>query len=155
MLKYHVISNSEKKQKTKRQYIYDRRISFDNQSANDIVVARSKNNCRNVLTSCADYIKHLKKQASKIPIITSRLTVLILNIDDLNGRYIIKTILPKYSCSKARKNQNSLFIRALFTKKTIYEAISSLDRDIAEKLNVMKKIAVVVVDHNTIEIYDA
>ncbi len=148
MAKDGVIPHSEGRPKATVHRI-DARLPMNNKSA------VNKNNCHNILVSHADEIARFKRHAKELSGPTEHVTILLLNVNDVNGRPLSKKLLPKHNWDAANKRQEKPFIRGLFTKELLCKKLDIINKEAAEKLKDMTSMAIVVVDYNNIEIFAA
>jgi hypothetical protein len=81
--------------------------------------------------------------------------IVILNVDDKNGEDIAEILMPNYNRQEIRDRGETPFARGLTTREGMEKIISYLDKEAETKLKQMEGIAVVVVDHNVVEIFEA
>lgn len=101
-----------------------------------------------LLHSCK--IAKLKYKAKKLRSPPGYLAILFLNVDNTKGRELSKILLPKY-----KKVEEKHFILELFTKKSLCEKLMPIDSAAVKKLKDTNKLAIVIIDHNQIEIHEA
>ena len=81
--------------------------------------------------------------------------IVILNVDDVHGGPLADALMPGFNWQEIRDRHEVPFARGLANRNGIQEAISAFDQEAAIKLQGMKDVTVVVVDHGVAEIFAA
>ena len=133
----------------------DGELVLDDPVAMAMIRAVRKNNCKNTFEMNADRVEHFKNRFSINNVTESEAVIVIINVDDPNGKHIANALMPDQNWQDYRDRGEIPFARGLAMRDGIEEALDIFDTEAAAKLRAMKGIAVVVVDHFVAEIFPA
>jgi hypothetical protein len=133
----------------------DGELVLDDPVAMAMIRAVRKNNCKNTFEMNADRVEHFKNRFSVNNVTASEAVIVILNVDDPNGKQIAEALMPDHNWQEYRDRGEIPFTRGLAMRDGIEEVLEIFDAEAASKLREMKETAVVVVDHFVAEIFPA
>lgn len=115
----------------------------------------AKENCKISLDANADRVKHFVGRAQALRKTPAEVVIVLLNVDDNNGSALAEILMPGTDWQAYREQGQIPFARGLASREGIQEALDMLDAEAGQKLRKMRKLAVVVVDSDTADVFSA
>lgn len=134
----------------------DGQLVLDDPDAEAVIRALAKHNCLNTLMMNDDRVGHFGQRLTEKGLTVSDAVIVLLNVDDANGRQIADILMPDFNWQEMRDQGQVPFARGLAGRAFIQEALGLFDTEAAEKLRGMvtaSTVAVVVVDHGVAEVF--
>ena len=139
-------------------YAADGSILLDDPVALAVARAVGKHNCRVTFEAQADRVAHFKQRIADRGEPQGDCVIVLLNVDDLYGGALAEILVPGHGAAWQAMRDGGLvpFARGLARRDGIEDFVSVLDPEAAGKLRAMRdKVAVVVMDHGVVEIFEA
>ena len=131
----------------------DGQLVLDDPAALAMIQAVGKHNCARTLEVNADRVAHFKKRVAELCLSTEDVVIVVLNVDDPNGELLADALMPGNNWQEIRDRGETPFARGIAKREGLQGALEILDKAAAEKLQNMKGLVVVVVDHCVAEIF--
>lgn len=123
--------------------------------AEAVIAAIGKQNCRKLFEVNADRVAHFKNRMKEKGLSPEQAVITVINADDVHGGPIAEALMPGHDWQQYRDRGEVPLARGLAQRDGIQKVLSKFDEIAAKKLQDMKEIAVVVVDHGTAEVFEA
>src|SRR5574338_846388 len=133
----------------------DGQIVLDDPQALAIIRAIEKHNCGATLALNADRVIHFKKRIRDLGKTVQEVCIVILNVDDHNGGMLADILMPGYDWDAIRAQGQIPFARGLTSRDTLQKGLVILDPEAGKKLEEAKGVAVVVMDHGVVEVFES
>jgi hypothetical protein len=136
----------------------DGQIVIKDPDALAVIDAVAKINCRHTLEVHADAVKRFSRRIVERGLSFDDVVIVLLNMNDPNGRVLGDALMPGQDAlwEEMRRSGQIPFARGLAEKEGIQSVVSAFDQSMGEKLRgIGGAAAVVVVDHRTIEVFEA
>lgn len=130
-------------------------LVLDDPDAVAVIHAVEKHNCRNTLALNADRVEHFKRRLAERGMTADQAVIVLLNVDDVHGGPLAEALMPGHNWQEFRDRGEIPFARGLAMREGIQEALGAFDAEAAAKLQAMRDVAVVVVDHGVAEVFAA
>jgi hypothetical protein len=133
----------------------DGQLVLDDPDAVAVIKAVEKHNCRLTLEAHAERVAYFKRRAIAKGV--DDVVIVLLNVDDAVGKEIAEMLMPGQDAmwQTLRDSGQVPFARGLAKREGIQSVVSDLDAEAGEKLLAMKgQVAVVVVDHGVVEVFE-
>lgn len=119
-----------------------------------VATAVGKRNCQVTLKLNADRVAHFRRRTAERNDSGSEVVIVLLNVDDSNGRAIADILMPGHDWQQYRDRGEVPFARGLAGREGIQKALRIIDTEAADKLAAITGLAIVVVDHGTAEVFE-
>lgn len=133
----------------------DGQLVLDDPDAVALFRAVAKSNCQHSLRLNADRVSHFKTRVRDKGLTADDVVIVLLNMDDPNGAQLGEALMPGYNWQEIRDRGEIPFARGLAGRDGIQNVLNEVDPEAAEKLQNMKDIAVMVMDHGVAEVFPA
>lgn len=119
-----------------------------------LIVAIGKYNCKCTLDLNSGRVEHFKNRMQELNETPKSSVIVILSVDDGNGKAIADILMPNYNWQEIRDRGERPFARGLARRDFMQEALEIIDTEAASKLKKSESVAVVVVDYGVAEIFE-
>lgn len=130
----------------------DGKLVLDDPDAMAVARAVAKFNCGDTLKANADRVEHFRRRAVELGRTPTELVIVLLNVDDGNGRALADVLMPGFDWQAIRDRGEVPFARGLAGREGVQKALDVIDKEAADKLRAMTILAVVIVDHGVAEV---
>ena len=135
----------------------DGTLILEDPAAVEVVQAVNKHNCLNTLTLHRDAVIRFLLRAQELELDPAETTVVIINVDDVNGGPIADVLMPNNEAQwQALRDDGEVpFARGLANREGMLLALAHFDPAAAAKMEKLESIPVIVVDHAVAEVYES
>lgn len=136
----------------------DGQIVLDDPDALAVIKGIGKANCRRTFEAQAERVAHFKRRIHELGREPDEVLIVLLNVDDPNGGQLAEVLMPgqEETWETFRRAGQIPFARGLAARPGIEDLVSGMDPEAGEKLRALRgKVAVVVMDHETVEVFEA
>lgn len=133
----------------------DGHLVLDDPVALAVIRGVSKHNCEKTYEMNEDRVEHFCGRIKEKGLTANDVVIVILNVDDQHGGPMADRLMPGFNWQEIRDRGEIPFARGLAVREGIQEVLGHFDTEAAEKLSNLNGVAVVVVDHDVAEIFDA
>jgi hypothetical protein len=122
--------------------------------ASAIIRAIGKLNCVQTFAENADRIEHFERRITELGQTAAVLVIVVVAVDDPLGRPLADALMPGHDWQAFRDRGEIPFARGLAARDGIEAVLEGYDKEAADKLRGIAGVAVVVVDHGVVEIFE-
>lgn len=117
--------------------------------------AIAKSNCRKTFELGYERIQYFKQRIAEKELTSAQVVIVLINVDDYYGRPIADILMPNYDWQDIRDSGEVPFARGIVERENMENIVNVLDEAAAVKLKQIEneEIAVIVIDHNVVEIF--
>jgi hypothetical protein len=133
----------------------DGQLVLDDPEALAVARAVAKHNCKGTLELNEERVQHFKKRVTERGDSTTEVVIVLLNVDDSLARPIADVLMPNFNWQEIRDRGEVPFARGLAGRAGLQAIVDELDTDAGKKLREIDGLAVVVVDHQVVEVFEA
>lgn len=121
-----------------------------------IIEAINRGSCRKTYDLNLDRINHFKQRFIDRQDSPEDVCIVIINVDDSYGKEISDILMPNVNWQEYRDRNEVPFARGLASKPFVVAYIDEciMNSNVAKTLNDMQTLAVVVIDHQNVEIFE-
>ena len=134
-------------------HVVDGQAVLDDPDGTVRACALGKANCNILYSGSRDAIARFTRRVAELGIVPEEAVIVLLNVDDVNGRPIAEALMPGHDWTLQRTEGCRPCARGIAMRAGIVAAIDAFDVDAATKLREMAGVAVVVVDYGVAEVY--
>lgn len=137
--------------------IVDGQAVLEDPDALAVVGAVTKHNCRQTMLLQADRVAHFVRRMTERGDSPEDVVITILNVDDPNGGLVADLLMPDFNWQAMRDRGEVPFARGLAARAGIQAILEEFgEKAAAATLRRMTGvIAVVVIDHGAVEVFEA
>jgi len=128
---------------------------LDDPEALAVIRGVNKHSCSLTHDANGDRVSHFKQRAAERGMTHDQVVIVVLNVDDVNGGMLAEALMPGFNWQEVRDKGEIPYARGLAERPGIQGALEHIDENAALKLQHMKQLAVVVVDHGTADVFAA
>jgi hypothetical protein len=133
----------------------DGQLVLDDPDALEVIKAVNKHNCTGTFELNEERIAHFVQRIEDREMTGADVVIVVLNVDTRYGADIAECLMPGHDWQAYRDRGEVPFARGLAVREGIQDILDAIDKPAAKKLAEMDGIAVVVVDHDVAEVYQA
>jgi hypothetical protein len=128
---------------------------LDDPELRGVTAGVGKAQCKGTFEANLDRVEHFKNRFKALGLTADEFVIVILNVDDLHGGPLAYRLMPNADWQSVRSLGQTPFARGLVNRKCVQEYLGLFDPTAAEKLRAMQNLAVVVIDYEVAEIFEA
>ena len=133
----------------------DEQIILDDPQALEFINAIKSHQCFETLKLHSERVVHFKKRVKELNRTPDDTVLTIANVDDEKGALFTQMLMPNIDWQVFRDRGEIPFSRGLAVREGVQDFLDTVDPKVADKLRSWKGLAVVIVDHDTFEIFPA
>lgn len=114
----------------------------------------AKQNCRLVYDLNADRVEHFKRRIGELGKSPRDVVIVLIHVDDVHGRDLAESLMPGADWQPYRDRGERPYARGLADRQSMQNCVRFIDPQVADLMESIKGIVVVVVDHGTAEVYE-
>lgn len=136
--------------------LVDGQVVLDDSLAVQVVDAIAKHNCSVTFGAQRERVDHFKRRTLELGRSPADTVIVLLNVNDELGQFLAYALMPGHDAEWAAMRQRGEipFARGLAEREGIEQIVRTIDPACWERLRVMGT-AVVVMDHGTVEAFEA
>jgi len=128
-------------------------IVLDNPSALIQMRALKKKKCLGTLKENIERVNDFILQM-KSPLISSEeVCIIIISADDCNGKDVVEALMPNHDWQPYRDKGQIPYARGIVNRQGIESVLNIIDKGAAKKLQDLSGIAIVIIDHESTEVF--
>ena len=128
-------------------------LVLDDPEARGVIAAVQKHNCGLTLAANADRVRHFENRVGQLGRSPDDVVIVVANVDTPAGWALADALMPGHDWQAYRNRGEVPFARGLAARQGIQEFVDAADAGAGQKLRQHAGLAVVVVDHQTVEIF--
>lgn len=116
--------------------------------------AISKHNCKRTVELQQDRVQYFRRRIEERGLGAQDVVILLINVDDAKGAVLADAAMPGHDWQAIRDQGQIPFARGLADREGVQEFVDLVDEDASAKLRELQGVALVVVDFDTVEVFD-
>lgn len=131
----------------------DRPILMLTPAETGALLAVQKYNCRVLLEANAERIRHFAERAEVRGLTPADAVIVLINVDAPYGAPFADALMPGHDWQSYRDRGETPIARGLAGRDGVADVVRVIDKSAADKLDAATRLAVVVVDCGTVEVF--
>lgn len=132
----------------------DGKLVLDDPDALAVVRAVAKHNCRALFDLNLERVAHFRDRVDVLGYNAETIVIVLINVDDGHGVILAEALMPGTNWDEYRSRGETPVARGLAVRAGVQDFVDVVDPDAGAKLRDHHDLAVVVVDHGVVEIFD-